>query len=109
MISHPLDFAGRNAKLVLANDITERKRAEQALSETEAQLRQSQKLEGIGQLAGGIAHDFNNLLTVINGFSALAMKGLSAEDPLRDNLEEIKKAGDRAAGLRLRDLSSRGR
>jgi PAS domain S-box-containing protein len=99
IVSHPLVFAGRKAKLVLANDITERKRAEQALRETEAQLRQSQKLEGIGQLAGGIAHDFNNLLTVINGFSALAMKGLSADDPLRDNLEEIKKAGDRAASL----------
>jgi hypothetical protein len=99
IISHPLVFGGRNAKLVLAKDITERKRAEQALRETEAQLRQSQKLEGIGQLAGGIAHDFNNLLTVINGFSALAMKGLSAEDPLRDNLDEIKKAGDRAASL----------
>jgi signal transduction histidine kinase len=97
--SHPLFFDGRNAKLVLAKDITERRRAEQAMRETEAQLRQSQKLEGIGQLAGGIAHDFNNLLTVINGFSALAMKGLPAEDPLRDNLEEIKKAGDRAASL----------
>ena len=99
IVSHPLVFGGRGAKLVLASDITERKRAEQALRETEAQLRQSQKLEGIGQLAGGIAHDFNNLLTVINGFSALAMKGLSAEDPLLDNLEEIKKAGDRAASL----------
>ena len=99
IVSHPLIFAGRKAKLVLANDITERKRNEQTLRETEAQLRQSQKLEGIGQLAGGIAHDFNNLLTVINGFSALAMKGLAAEDPLRENLEEIKKAGDRAASL----------
>lgn len=99
IISHPLVFAGRNAKLVLANDITERKRAEQALRDTEAQLRQSQKLEGIGQLAGGIAHDFNNLVTVINGFSALAMKDLSPEDPMRNNLEEIKKAGDRAASL----------
>ncbi|MFN2577493.1 MAG: PAS domain S-box protein [Pyrinomonadaceae bacterium] len=99
IISHPLMFGGRNAKLVLANDVTERKRAEAALHHAEEQLRQSQKLEGIGQLAGGIAHDFNNLLTVINGFCALAMREVKCDDPLFGNLEEIKKAGDRATSL----------
>ena len=99
IISHPLLFGGRNGKLVLANDVTERRLAEKALRETEAQLRQAQKLEGVGHLAGGIAHDFNNLLTVINGFCALAMRGLQTEDPLLANLEEIKKAGDRATSL----------
>lgn len=99
IISHPLLFAGRNAKLVLANDVTERKQAQLALRDTEEQLRQVQKLEGVGHLAGGIAHDFNNLLTVINGFCALAMRGVKPEDPLLDNLKEIKKAGDRATSL----------
>jgi two-component system, cell cycle sensor histidine kinase and response regulator CckA len=99
IISHPLLFGGRNAKLVLANDVTERSHAENALRETEEQLRQAQKLEGVGHLAGGIAHDFNNLLTVINGFCALAMRDLNSEDPLLANLEEIKKAGDRATSL----------
>ncbi|MGQ0762141.1 MAG: PAS domain S-box protein [Acidobacteriota bacterium] len=99
IISHPLLFGGKNAKLVLANDVTERKRAEKALQETEEHLRQAQKLEGVGHLAGGIAHDFNNLLTVINGFCALAMRGLQTEDPLLANLTEIKKAGDRATSL----------
>jgi PAS domain S-box-containing protein len=99
IISHPLTLSGRNAKLVLANDVTERKKAEEALRDTEDQLRQAQKLEGVGRLAGGIAHDFNNLLTVINGFSALAMRDLKPEDPLFGNLEEIKKAGERATSL----------
>jgi two-component system, cell cycle sensor histidine kinase and response regulator CckA len=76
----------------IARDVTERKQLEE-------QFRQSQKMEGIGQLAGGIAHDFNNLLTAITGYSELSMKRLRAEDPLLSNLQEIKKAGDRAATL----------
>ena len=81
------------------NHVTELRRVEAALRETEERLRQSQKLEAIGQLAGGIAHDFNNLLTAIIGYSDLTLRRLDPGDPLRRNVEEIKRAADRAASL----------
>ncbi|MBC7932299.1 MAG: PAS domain S-box protein [Rubrivivax sp.] len=65
----------------------------------EAQLLQSQKMESVGRLAGGVAHDFNNLLTVVNGYGELALRKLAKGDPLRPYIEEIRKAGERAANL----------
>jgi two-component system cell cycle sensor histidine kinase/response regulator CckA len=83
----------------IGRDISERLAAEEALRQSEEQLRQSQKLEAIGILAGGMAHDFNNMLTAINGYSDLILRKISEDDPIRKNVEEIRKAGERSAEL----------
>ncbi len=90
--SHPLTFQGRRAELVLANDVTQRLRAE-------AQLRMAQRMESVGRLAGGIAHDFNNLLTVILGVSDLMAVDLEPDHSLAKPLEQIRETALRAAAL----------
>ncbi len=81
-----------NTILGIGRDITQRKTLED-------QLRHSQKMEGIGQLAGGIAHDFNNILNVIIGYGSLIEGNMKENDPSRAHLKEILLAGDRAARL----------
>jgi signal transduction histidine kinase/ActR/RegA family two-component response regulator len=87
------------ANIVLTDEINERARVERALRESEAQLRQSQKLEAIGTLAGGIAHDFNNLITVISGYTQLALMRAERESRAADDLRQVVEAADRAANL----------
>ncbi len=94
------DASGKPMRVLgTVQDITERKRAEELQAKLEEQLRQAQKMETIGRLAGGIAHDFNNLLTVIQGYCDLMQAQMSNTDPLRNKLEQIRKAGKRAATL----------
>jgi two-component system, cell cycle sensor histidine kinase and response regulator CckA len=83
----------------MLQDVTERKRDEAERQKLEEQLRLSQKMEAIGCLAGGVAHDFNNLLSVILNFADFAIESVHRGDPLRDDLGEIRKAGERAAAL----------
>jgi len=79
--------------------IDAQKAAEDAASESERRLVRAQKMEAIGQLAGGIAHDFNNLLTAILGYADLVIDAITNDPALTRDVEEIKKAGERAARL----------
>jgi PAS domain S-box-containing protein len=83
---------GSISKLTIFRDITETKAIE-------SQLRQARKMESIGTLTGGIAHDFNNILYMITGNAELALEDIPEWNPTHANLEEIKAAGFRAAGI----------
>jgi PAS domain S-box-containing protein len=87
------DEQGRaTGKLVINTDVTDKKKLE-------AQLLQAQRMESVGVLAGGVAHDFNNMLTVITGCSEIMLGRMAAGEAGRDLIEEIRKAGERAALL----------
>ncbi len=92
--SYPLKDAQGNtvSAIEIINDVTEKKRLEE-------QLRHSQKMEAIGQLAGGIAHDFNNILTAVTGYGSLMKAKMSSDDPLRNYLDQMLDSAKRAANL----------
>ena len=93
VISPVRDPSGQVVNYVaVKRDVTDVRRMEE-------QLRQAQKMEAVGRLAGGVAHDFNNLLTAISGYSDLLLHRLPDYSTLRRDVEEIRKAGDRAAAL----------
>ena len=94
------DAEGRAVGLVaMYVDISGRKRAEEALRQSQEQLRQAQKMEAVGRLAGGVAHDFNNLLSAILSYSEMVLADLPEQHPSRDDVEQIRQAGSRAADL----------
>ena len=87
-----IEVAGQQCAIAIFRDITKQKTLEK-------QLRQTQKMEAVGQLSGGIAHDFNNLLGVIIGYSEILEHRLPPGDPLHKECQQIKKAGQSAASL----------
>ena len=108
----PIRYRGEPHVLAIVRDVTERKRADAERTELEAQLRQAQKMEAIGQLTGGIAHDFNNILTGIMGYLVLAGERPAAlEDPrLARHLDQARVGAQRARDLIQQMLMfSRGR
>ena len=87
-----VEVGGETCVLNIGRDVSDRLRLE-------GQLRQSQKMDAIGRLAGGIAHDFNNLLSVILSYGEILLREMKPDEPLRDDVEQIRKAGSRAADL----------
>lgn len=99
-----IECHGRTCSLIVApiraggyanlygRDVTEQKQLQK-------QFLQAQKMESIGRLAGGVAHDFNNILTAILGYASFLLGNLESGDPRRDDAEEIRAAGERAASL----------
>jgi PAS domain S-box-containing protein len=86
------DTGSPKSILSINTDVTKKK-------SLEAQLLHAQRMEGIGMVAGGVAHDFNNLLTVISGFTVMVIDGMKPDDPSLSMLQEVYKAGERAATL----------
>jgi signal transduction histidine kinase len=91
------EFFDQRASLIA--EINERKSTQEALRESEEQLRQAQKMEAVGRLAGGVAHDFNNLLTAILGYAELLASNRNLNAASRQSVEMIQKAGRQAAAV----------
>jgi signal transduction histidine kinase/CheY-like chemotaxis protein len=94
------DQSGKIVQIVeYTIDITDRKKSDEEREKLRSQLLASQKMETVGILAGGIAHDFNNILTTILGYSQIMALKLKESHPMREMVNEIYDAADRAAGL----------
>ena len=100
VLSAHRDSSGQQTLIfTIMHDISERKKAEKERESLQVQLNQAQKMESVGRLAGGVAHDFNNMLAVILGYTEVALGQLHPDLPLHGDLEEVHKAGKRAADL----------
>ena len=83
----------------LKQEIAERRRTQETLQERDEQLRQSQKLEAVGQLAGGVAHDFNNQMAIVRGYVEMALEDIPRDSPIYNDLIQIGEAVERSTGL----------
>jgi PAS domain S-box-containing protein len=93
------EFGGEFHNLAIARDISERRAAEAAHRALEERLRHAQKMEAVGQLAGGIAHDFNNVLAIVQLASSGLLEAAGLSDEVREGLNEMRTAAERAANL----------
>ncbi len=109
VVAIPLQFQGEPSSIVIAHDVTERKRAEEERRALDQRIQQAQKLQSLGVLAGGIAHDFNNLLMGVLGNASLALLDLPREAPARDHLQRVEVAARRAADLTKQLLAYSGK
>jgi PAS domain S-box-containing protein len=98
-------FGGLQAELTVVEDVTAQNEARRVHRASEAQLRQAQKMEAVGQLTGGVAHDFNNMLTVIIGNAETIYEGLPGDSPLRPICDQVLKAAEGSAALTHRLLA----
>jgi PAS domain S-box-containing protein len=105
------ELDGETMRFAMITDVTEREQAMEKLQRVEDQLRHTQKMDAIGQLAGGVAHDFNNLLTVIKNAAYFLEEDLAEGTQSRSDATDIRRAAERAAGItrQLLTLSRRGK
>jgi signal transduction histidine kinase len=99
MRTSPLTWHGEPCVLAVIRDVTEQRRAEEALQKAERQIREKHRLEAVGQLAGGVAHDFNNLMAIVLSYANLALDTLAPDHPLRPDMTEVRVAAERASEL----------
>jgi PAS domain S-box-containing protein len=92
VVANFMEYGGKEFNCAIVRDITEHRKIEH-------QLQQVQKMESVGRLAGGVAHDFNNMLGVILGHAEMAMDQVDPTHPLFSDLEEIRSAAERSAGI----------
>ncbi len=93
------------AIIAVTRDVTEQKKAEEALHHAELKIQAMQKIEAIGQLAGGIAHDFNNMLTVINGYTQMMLEAKDTSEKQKNYLKQILESGEKAKRMTLQLLA----
>jgi PAS domain S-box-containing protein len=104
---HPtkIDVDGRVCLLSFFSDVTEKRQLGREKKDLELQLQQAQKMEALGQLAGGVAHDYNNMIGIILGYGDLVLSKMDADDPMRENVQEIVSAAMRSRDITLQLLA----